>query len=264
MKILHVWNTAGVASILAKHMDRLYDTSSKVITRNHYDRYGLTTYGEVWNTRAKIFLYRTFLLARKFDIIHIHSLNEIVPKLRMYKKPLILHYHGSDIRGKWEDNKHIWSHADAIIVATRDLLDGAPDNVIYLPNPIDTDLFYDRDKRIKGTAFHISYNADNDAKYIAKRLNLKLTVHDRKTNPIPYKEMPELLSKYEYYIDIRRDSLGNIYENISKTGLEALACNCKVITWNEKLLRELPEENQPSYVTKKLLDLYKRLIDKHS
>ncbi len=211
MKILHIWNTAGVASILAKHMDKLYNTSSKVIVRSNYDPFGLTTYGEIWNIGAKMFLYKASFLARKFDIIHVHSLNEIIPKLSG-KKPLIIHYHGTDIRGRWEEKREIWSKADEIIVSTRDLLDGAPDNVIYLPNPVDTDLFYDKGNRVKETVFHISYNADNDAIDIAKELNLKLTIHNRDISPIPYKDMADILSRYEYYIDIKRDPSHNIYE----------------------------------------------------
>ena len=37
MKVLHIWNTSGVASIIAKFMDKLFDTKSLVVHRKAFD-----------------------------------------------------------------------------------------------------------------------------------------------------------------------------------------------------------------------------------
>lgn len=43
MRILHVWNTAGVASVIAKFMDRLLGTKSLVVHRRAFDLFSVTT-----------------------------------------------------------------------------------------------------------------------------------------------------------------------------------------------------------------------------
>ena len=158
MKVLHIWNTAGVASIIAKYMDKIYGTKSWVIMRKRYDKFGITTYGECWNYRAKIFKWRALWEARKYDIIHVHAFDEIVPDLKvLYRKPVVLHYHGSNIRGKWNVRRKFWSKADAILYSTRDLKDeDTPEHAMWLPNPVDIEIFYPRCKYKPETAFHLS------------------------------------------------------------------------------------------------------------
>src|SRR5207249_2393987 len=113
--------------------------------------------------------------AHSADILHIHSRSDMVFKLRKEfgnSKKIILHYHGTDIRGikkqklphrsKLSDlairgiftyrrvrdailiRKRIHSNAqrlaDAVIVSTPDLL-SLVSNGKYLPNPIDTHHF---------------------------------------------------------------------------------------------------------------------------
>jgi hypothetical protein len=103
MKILHICNTGGVGSVIAKFMDRLFGTESLVVERKIFDPYGLTTYGELWDCGAKTFALRCLLLARRFDIVHVHYFDKLIPFLKSFypKKPVVLHYHGDDIRGKW-------------------------------------------------------------------------------------------------------------------------------------------------------------------
>ncbi len=51
--------------------------------------------------------------------------------------------------------------------------------------------------------------------------------------------------------------------SVSKTGLEALACNCKAITWNGNILTKLPEEHKPENVIEELMKVYKDIIHKY-
>lgn len=260
LKILHIWNTAGVASVIAKYMDRLFGTESLVIHRAAFDPYGFTTYGELWNCGAKSFTLRSILKARSFDIIHVHYFDRIIPYLRFLypKKPIILQYWGDDIRGKWQIKRKYWEKADVVIYTAPDLLgEGAPESVVYVPCPVDTEFFYPRPvKRKPKSAFHISYNADDLAIEYARTYDLELTIYDRrKQGPIPHLKLPEILCQYEYYIDVKR-SCGKLIQGIGKTGREALACGLKVITWEGKIIEGLPQENYPEAVASKIYALY--------
>ena len=266
LRILHIWNTAGCASIIAKFMDRLFPTKSWVVTRSKSDSWGLTIYGETLKSSAKVFTLRVLLRARNYDLIQVHAVDKLVPWMkRLYpKKPVVMHYAGSNIRQLWDKRKQYWEKADLLLVSTSDLLEGAPDNAIWLPNPVDTDLFYARAHvRLPKHAFHISHDADDLAIELAKKHNLELTIRDRSSNPIPYVEMGEVLSSYEYYIDVKRSvspgAKGQLIQVLSKTGLEALACGTKVICWNGEIIEELLPQHHPNNVVTRLWNLYSQL-----
>ena len=57
-------------------------------------------------------IYKSIEEARKADIIHIHSLPEMVINIRKIyggSKIIILHYHGTDIRGFSKDNSRTFN-----------------------------------------------------------------------------------------------------------------------------------------------------------
>lgn len=243
-------------------MDKSYPTKSWVITRKKFDPYGLTTFGETLTTGSKLFVAKALWRSRKYDLIQVHYLDRIVPWLkRIYRrKPVILLYVGSDIRRRWDERSQYWQKADLCLVSTPSLLEGAPTSVEWLPNPVDTDLFYPRaSERKLGHAFHISYGADALAQRYAAENRLKLTIHNRHTTPIPYTEMGEILSSYEYYIDVKTFP-GGKSSGLSKTGLEALACGCKVVRWDGEIVEGLPSEHHPENVVAKLWKLYRQIL----
>jgi glycosyltransferase involved in cell wall biosynthesis len=258
LRVLHIWNTAGVASVIAKYMDRILGTESLVVHRKAFDRYGVTTYGELWDCGAKVFALRCLLLARRFDIIHVHSLDKLVPFLKILYpgKPVILHYHGNDIRNKWSLKRKYWSKADAILYSTPDLLNHeTPKLAVYLPNPVDTDLFHKFPDtfRKSRTALAFKYHLDIDkANSYAKKYGLSIEFLERN---IPHNKMPEILNKYEYYIDQTQ------IPSLSKTALEALACGLKVIRWDGEIIEGLPEEHKPENVVISLVKLIKELTN---
>ncbi|MEM2570083.1 MAG: hypothetical protein QXT67_09145 [Candidatus Bathyarchaeia archaeon] len=257
MRILHIWNTAGVASVIAKFMDRLFGTKSLVVHRRAFDPFGVTTYGELWDCGAKTFALKCLILARKFDIIHIHSIDKLIPYLKFLypNKPIILHYHGSDIRGKWLMKRKYWDKADAILYSTPDLInDETPKKAIYIPNPVDTDLFYPLyiNKRKIRSAMAFNYHLDtNKAVYYAKKYGLSLDILERS---IPYENMPNKLNEYEYYVDQTE------IPSLSKTALEALACGLKVIRWDGEIIEGLPEEHKPENVAQKIWEIYREML----
>jgi hypothetical protein len=142
-----------------------------------------------------------------------------------------------------------------VLVSTPDLLDGAPENVIHVPCPIDTEFFFSHGEHKIGTAFHFSYDADDLAERYAKNYALNLTVHDRNKEPVPYSKMPEVLSCYEYYVDVKR-VYGKLIKALSKTALEALACGTKVIKWDGEITLKLLPDHSPELVVDKIWEIY--------
>lgn len=267
MKILHVLNTAGVASVIAKFMDEIYGTESRVITRKAHDRYGLTTYGETRSEGFWLFYFKMILEAGKYDIVHIHDRDILIPALKTLhpSQPIVLHYHGTKIRGAWEKRRRYWKNADSIFVSTIDLLESAPSETIYLPNPVDISMFNTKyDSAPKGDALYFKYNADDIAERLANEFGMSLIIHDRNTNPIEYRDMPKYLRKFKALVDVKRDVKGNILypkNTMSKTALEALACGLKVITYQGEMIERLPEQNHPHNVIEKVYRIYMKVLN---
>ena len=261
LRILHVWNTAGVASVIAKFCDREFGTESKVITRKEADKVGLTTYGRAYEDGPAIFFGRALLMAKSADVVHVHSLDRIIPWLRRlyWGKPLVIHYHGTDIEGRWKEKERRWKSAGAIVCSTPNLLEGAPPSAMNIPNPVDTDFFHplgvDRGPR---SALSFRYGMDSEAEQVAKRLGLELTWLDRWG--VPHEKMPETFSRFSYYIDLRRPRGHKEARSVGKAALEALACGCEVVDWSGKTLQGLPGENRPEIVAAKWYELYKGLM----
>jgi len=187
---------------------------------------------------------------------------------------VILHYHGLDIRGRWQRRKRLWASADRVLVSTPDLLEGAPEGVMYVPNPVDTELFKPltppEERLPKGLLIikmarrhqfrHIKPIADR----IASRYGIRYDVHFSDLKPIRYLDMPKVLNRYQYFLDIphgftEKDRV--VLNALSLTGLQALACGCKVLTLNGCLDR-LPRQHMPDTVARKLLKLYDTVINR--
>ena len=259
-KVLHIWNTAGVASVIAKFTDRLFGTESLVITRKEADRVGLTTYGRTYADGAAVFFSRALLMARRADVVHVHSLDRFVPWLKtLYGKPLVLHYHGTDIEGRWAEKKGRWRRADFVAVSTQNLLEGAPPSAVHIPNPVDTDLFrWTGVPRAPNSALSFRYGMDAEAGALASKLGLELTWVERWS--VPHGKMPDLLSKFCYYIDLRRPPGHSEARSVGKAALEALACGCRVVDWSGRVFEGLPPENDPGIVASRWHDVYESLI----
>ena len=178
---MHIHDQAGVACILAKYQ-RMNDIKSKVLSSNKIDKYGILKFYKDYVDlvdRANFVEY-CISEAKSADIIHIHSVEELVIKIRKAlgnSKKIILHYHGTDIRGlKNKNNQNLFTIqntknraksfaakvknrlrliqmgyykplqtesqklANQILVSTPDLLLLLP-HAKYLPNPVDVEHF---------------------------------------------------------------------------------------------------------------------------
>jgi glycosyltransferase involved in cell wall biosynthesis len=271
MKILHVWNTAAVPSILSKFLRRK-GVASDVIMRGAFDRYGFKKFYANCTTNYDVSVMDFFLIALKkasdYDIIHIHSVDKLVPLIKFcHKKPVLLHYHGTDIRGRGRNfiKKVYRSFSNGMLVSTPDLLTDLP-KAIHIPNPVDIDLFQRTHRRVdaKGRALFFLKYPDNrviidTVKKYAEKKGLKLEIYDRRYQgeSILYEKLPQLYNRYEYFID------RIILKDLSKMALEALACGVKVIK-DEHILTDLPKSHDPYNVTEKLIVYYKHLLCAHT
>lgn len=150
MNILHIGNTAGVPSIITKGQRELGHNAQVLETWKEYRKYphDMENYYVVGKTGIKDWFktplialrqLKTILIAKDFDIIHVHSgmmwTGLDAPLIKIFQhKPLIVHYHGSDLREGY--GMHYQRFADKKIVATPDLLKYVPD-AVFVPNPVE-------------------------------------------------------------------------------------------------------------------------------
>jgi glycosyltransferase involved in cell wall biosynthesis len=203
------------------------------------------------------------ILRVKGDVYHAHYLlQDCYIAARLGKKPLIGHAHGSDLRTSLKHPlwgrivRHNLKNCDKILVSTPDILNIAKqfrEDAEYLPNPVDTELFYskpivqhyrkkkvliasDSNWNVKGTDIVIralskikdevdvsiiKYGVDFDRTItLALSLNLHLNVLPK----VPHNRLNEYYWSADVIIDqFRLGSLGMV-------SLEAIACGRPVIT----------------------------------
>jgi glycosyltransferase involved in cell wall biosynthesis len=311
MRILHIEDAAAVACILAKYQNQTQGYKSKVVKLDKYDKFGFYRfYKDYVNIVTSEEQFFNFVLeeAKKADIIHVHSKVELVPYLRNkfgQSKKIVLHYHGTDIRGlnkqklphrsrisdtairliysyrrirnaillKKRIHPKVQSLSDLIIVSTPDLLQyiSAKRKIkkMYLPNPVDSDLFNPdiipsakSGDNLKAQAVTMDTEVTNVPwvqNYLKiNNINFDIDVYDRVKHPLMYSELPGFLKRYKIYVDIRHVD-GKILPNLSKTGLEALACGLDVLDFNLKFRNGLPIEHCPLTAVSKLSDEYDQL-----
>ena len=264
MKILHIWSCAGVSSLIAEHMDQMWGTVSDVIITEKWDRLGLNTYRTRRFKSKPLFALRAVLMAREYDLIHVHYHSIFVPLLKaIYEGPVIMHFHGSDVRENWGAHKRS-EKADAILVSTRDLLRGAPERAMWIPNPVDTELFSWSEgvESGEGRAVYFAKGADDEARDLAERHGLKLTIIPKKQ---PHDQLPKIFRFFEYFIDVQRDFRNRLLPVSgpsvgSKLSLEALSSGLKVIDRYGAIRDRLPMYHRPDCVADRLHQIYWELM----
>ena len=159
--------------------------------------------------------------------------------------PLVLHCHGSDVRNRILEPM-ILELSNYITYSTPDLAINLP-KATFMPRIIDTGFWRRTKPYIEGTAFHVShtrhghqYTAKKYAQQVADKFNLDLTIqHDYPYTPHQFRDV---LSQYEYYIDIKEYiASGKLFNFMSRIALEALSIGSKVWYFN-KLYQGLPEQ----------------------
>lgn len=130
MRIAHINNISGVASIIAEQQRKQGCQADVYVFNNTiYNQFG----GIKYYYKSPISRWNLFKRLKDYDVWHYHypygSLKSNLEK-RNKNKIYLKHYHGDDLRGKYDD--------DFCLVSTPDLLRYAP-NGKWLPNAIDID-----------------------------------------------------------------------------------------------------------------------------
>lgn len=204
------------------------------------------------------------LLRAGGDVYHVHYLlQDCYIAARLGKRPLIGHVHGSDLRSSLLHP--LWGRivrfnlktCDRLFVSTPDVLEQAKkyrDDADYLPNPVDTELFYpkpvldhsgrkrvliasDANWKVKGTDIAIralssikedvvvaiiSHGVDFDKTIaLASSLGLRLNV-------LP-KVCHEKLNEYYWNADVVIDQFN--LGSLGLVSLEAIACGRPVVAY---------------------------------
>jgi len=268
LKILHVWDQASTASVIAKWQRKIYNHSTAVIKNAKHDKLKDTSYYGGFIVKNKyLFVIRAILLARKFDIIHLHDAWFMVVPLRILypHKKIVMHYHGSMVRAELKGKKFRLKNekfVDYIIVSTPDLLEfDYSKQPYYIPNPVDTDLFKPIKTLSNGKAL-ISLKKNQSS----SRTLMELQKHgfDVTLETIPrelrtdYSNFPSRLMMYEYYADLPFVN-GKMVRANSATGLQAMSMGLKVISWDYTVSNTLPDYHQPENVVREIEKIYAKI-----
>lgn len=128
MKIAHINNISGIASIIAKEQRRHgHQVDVFVFNKIIHSQFG----GIMINYRSPFARWSLFKKLKEYEVWHYHypygSLKRSIEK-RNKQKVYLKHYHGGDLRGKFD--------GDFCLVSTPDLLQYSPHGK-WLPTPID-------------------------------------------------------------------------------------------------------------------------------
>lgn len=272
IKILHVWDMAGVAHNISKYLP--YEFDSHVVYRKKMRKYGFDSPNSIFLEGSTLNFYLWVLAhARKYDIIHIHTINKIVIPLRILypRKKIIMTYHGTELRLLgWKKSKKYVRYLDKVTVSTPDLLpeDDIGYDVQYVENMVDIDNFKEKNiGKTKTALYIIAYQSKEEliirkrVEELVKRDELQLTIIDRNVKMTKYTEMANLLKNYEYYMDIKMEQGFDDYiKSLSLTALQFLYMGGKVY-FQDQIITSFPNEYHPQIVIKKWINIYKSLLE---
>lgn len=274
--ILHIWNTANIASELAYFMEY----GHQVVARRKIDHYRMANIHENVSETAfpfgsdkfDILWFYLMVCMRQLgvDLFHVHGSNIMKHLRRVSSIPYILHYHGVDCRNSSPTSRApLEESAKAIIVATPDLLEYEfTKKPHYLPTIINRELFAPRDtpsnnrglinllpnQDIQETMSRLSEYGFGDVEWEIVQRQYDTTKHQHR---IMYKDMPAHLAQYEYYSGLAWDGITRIWSQAdSKTALEAMSLGVKVVRYDGSVSSSLPTRHYPENVIPKLRTIY--------
>lgn len=299
LRILHIWDNAGVAGLMSKYQRKLGHESKVFLLKR--DSYGFDDFYNEINLmkNAKeikpnesrkalrknplIYLYRNLKLyiiswkhIRAFnpDVIHFHHL-AYLPLLFPFRKKLI-EFHGTILRRKYVDGSinelrkvKNWFFPFyrklnvPCFYSTHDLAKDIPKNyeATHIPNPIDVEHFNgEANNESKGLAL---YSKNHYEQYDKDRM-LKLSEKHGLYITILNREEDEYV-KYEKFPAFLSQFEYYIdrqkIPSLSKTALEFLAMGKKVINWQNEIIEGLPSEHHPENIAKLTIEIYKKILE---
>lgn len=148
MKILHIGNTAGIATQICKNMRKKGHKCDTMIfypdTLNQGCDFNYSVSSRLIRLTPLFQLYRVARMLqhiKDYDIIHFHAFGGITFQMdyilwKPLGKKIVLHYHGSELR-RFKTESPFATLADMKYVSTPDLLQYCDKEAVWLPTPID-------------------------------------------------------------------------------------------------------------------------------
>ena len=205
-KILHIWDQASVACVIAKYQRKL-GHQVEVIKRSGFDKFEIMNFYKEKTISTPIgllFLRKAAKYAKDFDIIHVHDQYKVVPMIKkLYpEKKIILHYHGTALRTTPKNKrKDAESKSNIVLVSTPDLTKYT--DCVYLPNPIDLEHFSPKKIQQNNKAVSLMTPFENKEKLLKvlskNKISVEVNFIDREKNPIKYEKVPDFLSNLKKY-----------------------------------------------------------------
>lgn len=226
-RLLQIWEITCSSATLANFLEE-NGWRCQVVAREAFDKHncakGFWDYKLVAG-RARRFYWEVAKAIIRFNpsLVLVRQNYEIIPLVRLLAPftPIIMQFHGAEVRHRkslpWQARL-----ASKRISSTKDIEKwgeyyGTPLNPMFQPST--------KGIRKKGTALFIridvgSKDCLDEAMQFAKQNELELTVIDRTIGEaIPHTEMPEMLAKFEWLLDLKGLTSKEV---LSKTALEFL------------------------------------------
>jgi len=303
--ILHIGDVAGVPQKLSRAQRRMGFKSDVLSFQRHPFDYSadfqINAPFPLDHVIGGAYILRLLYM---YDVLHFHCGSVMpygldFPIWRIFKKKVIIHHHGSDIRYK-KEGLLFSKFANLIFVSTPDLLKWSP-NAIWIPNPIDLKLFPYVGVKEKDRNLNIIHAPSNrtkkGTKYIIKAIN-KLKKIGYKINlilveKVPYRKAIEYYKQADIVIDqlligwygmvsIECMALGKpvcvyIKDNLEQylpfmpflnTSPKNIVENLSILIEDQKMRKELGEKgrkyveymHEANTVAKKVSSLYNAII----
>ncbi len=205
----------------------------------------------------------------KADLIHAHYARAPAWAAMLSGKRYVVHCHGDDVRHGYNLlTKLAFKRASLILYATPDLA-GLVKGSIYLPNPVDAELFKPRRavKEVNKAVYfthpeaHVKTRGREEEivkhlKTVCAEAEIKLDVVEK--GSVRYEDMPTLLSNYDLLLDHW------MVPAYSKTALEAMSMNMPVVGYEtplERLKQRLIEAKTDPHP---LIERGRKIVEEHN
>jgi hypothetical protein len=253
-KLLQIWDITCSSAIIAGYLED-HGWQCKVIMRESFDKHDCyKSFRDYQNIAGRARNYYgaiiKAILSFKPNLILVRQNYQVIPLVKLFapRTPVIVHFHGLEVRYRktipWQARL-----TKSRLVSTRDLERFGE----FYATPLHP--MYNRaftSDRKEGTALFIrGYLGIHDGLEAAQRFaeenGLDLDIIDRtKGEHIPHTKMPELLSRYEWYLDLKGHTTREV---ISKTAIEFLTT-----ARNDSIGKVLTDDGD--VITSETLDYY--------
>jgi len=242
VKILNIFDTAGIGAIFGKYHDGIVTVQRRALDKFHIDSYytNVVLYDDMTTM-----INQAAIDQDDFDHIVIHDIYSTLPAFSRHPSVTMFH-HGSTLRGnpELEDRK-----AHRVFVSTPDLIHYRQ-TAIHIPSPIDTDLFSNEGIGTGGLMINRMRDKELIEEHVAHFMKgVEYRVRD--TQYRSYENMPDLLRQYSFYVDNKYtyEHPPRLLNVMSTTALQALSCGLTVYDSKFEPKVGLPRKNEGRIAT---------------